>query len=421
VKNITIIAIGSRGDVQPYIALAQGLSSYGYKVKLATHEEFKYLISDEKIELFPIKLNPREILKTKEGQNLMTSRDNPIKGINNLLNLLKSYIESVMKEIWEASKNADAIIYSLLAFIANDVAEKLKIPSFCASLQPFNINREIPHFMFPESPKIISSLYNPLTYLLAEQLTWQPVRTLINKLRKDLLDLPPRNFLGSFRDINLYGTATLYGFSPIVIPKPKNWKDNIYINGYWFLETKNKFIPSKELLDFIEDGEKPIYIGFGSMSDTSSQKTTELIIKALKKTNQKAIIATGWGGLEKTDTSDNIFFVETIPHDWLFSKVSAVIHHGGSGTTAAGLKAGIPTIITPFFGDQNFWAQRCFNLGVSPKPILYKNLNLEFLINAINKVTTDDTLINRANYIGEMIRQENGVENAVKIINKYLI
>ena len=176
--------------------------------------------------------------------------------------------------------------------------------------------------------------------------------------------------------------------------------------------------PPAALLDFLQYGSPPVYIGFGSMSNRNPEQTADLVIEALTLTNQRAVLLSGWGGLQGTNMPDSIFMIDSIPHSWLFPRVSAVVHHGGASTTAAGLKAGIPSVVIPFFGDQPFWGQRVADLGVGAKPIPRKRLTAERLAKAIQEVVTNEDMRRRAMKLGKQIQTENGIESAVEIINQ---
>jgi UDP:flavonoid glycosyltransferase YjiC (YdhE family) len=210
----------------------------------------------------------------------------------------------------------------------------------------------------------------------------------------------------------------LYGFSPSVIPAPSDWSGNTHITGYWFIDETEDWQPPAALLDFLQSGSAPVYIGFGSMSNRDPEQTADLVIKALTLSNQRAILLSGWGGLQRTNLPDSIFMIDSIPHSWLFPRVSAVVHHGGASTTAAGLKAGVPSVVIPFFGDQPFWGQRVADLGVGTKPIPRKRLTAERLANAIQEVVTNEDMRQRAAKLGKQIQTENGIESAVEIFNK---
>jgi len=216
----------------------------------------------------------------------------------------------------------------------------------------------------------------------------------------------------------MYNMPILYGFSPSVIPAPSDWNGDTHITGYWFVDEADDWQPPSALLDFLQSGSPPVYIGFGSMSNRNSEQTADLVIQALALTNQRAILLSGWGGLQKTNMPDSIFMIDAIPHSWLFPRVSAVVHHGGASTTAAGLKAGVPSVVIPFFGDQPFWGQRVADLGVGSKPIPRKRLTAERLANAIQEVVTNEDLRQRAAKLGKQIQTENGIESAINIINQ---
>ncbi len=211
----------------------------------------------------------------------------------------------------------------------------------------------------------------------------------------------------------------LYGFSPTVIPKPTDWPPWIHVTGYWFLDRPSDWKPPEELVDFLKSGTPPVYIGFGSMSQIDPEEATDIVLEALRITRQRGILGTGWSGLGKADLPPEVFRIESIPHDWLFPRISVVVHHGGAGTTATGLRFGIPSIITPLFGDQFFWAKRVYALGAGPAPIPKGKISKEILANAINEALHNKNILIRAEQLGEIIRSENGIGKAVEIVEEY--
>jgi UDP:flavonoid glycosyltransferase YjiC (YdhE family) len=211
-------------------------------------------------------------------------------------------------------------------------------------------------------------------------------------------------------------SPVLYGFSPLVIPPPPDWGGNVHVTGYWFLEPAVSWTPPADLTTFLDGGPPPIYVGFGSMSSRRPEETTRLVLSALAQTGQRAVLLSGWGGLTKADLPDSVLMIHSVPHDWLFRRVAAVVHHGGAGTTAAGLRAGAPSVIIPFFGDQPFWGQRVVALGVGPEPIPRQQLTAESLAAAIEEAVTNVAMRRRAADLGEQIRAEDGVARAVEAI-----
>jgi sterol 3beta-glucosyltransferase len=212
----------------------------------------------------------------------------------------------------------------------------------------------------------------------------------------------------------------LYCYSPSIVPAASDWNNCNHVTGCWFLDREAEWQPPCELVDFLQAGPAPVYVGFGSMHSSNPQEVTEMVLQALARAKQRGILQTGRGGLSNADLPDDVFAVNSIPHDWLFPQMAAVVHHGGSGTTAAGLRAGMPTVIIPFFADQPFWGARVFELGAGPAPIPKKRLTLERLADAIRAATCDEVIRGRASALGERIRAEDGVTQAVEVLQRYL-
>jgi len=212
----------------------------------------------------------------------------------------------------------------------------------------------------------------------------------------------------------------LYCYSPAVVPKPPDWSEHAHVTGYWFLDHAPDWQPPADLVDFLESGPPPIYVGFGSMTSRDPERMSRIVLDALSQSGQRGVIATGLGGLSQSDLPDEVFMTETVPHDWLFPRMAAVVHHGGAGTTGAGLRAGVPSIIAPVSNDQPFWARRVKALGAGPAPIPHKGLTADRLAHAISVAVTDESIRKRAAELGETIRAEDGVVNAVRIINHTL-
>ncbi len=207
-----------------------------------------------------------------------------------------------------------------------------------------------------------------------------------------------------------------YCYSPAVLPKPPDWPDWVYVTGYWFLDRPPDWQPSPNLVDFLGAGPPPVYITFGSIIDRDPEALTKLVLEALDLTGQRAILDTGWGGLSNTELPEQVFQVksDSAPHDWLLPQMAAVVHHGGTGTTFAGLRAGLPSIIVPSFGETFFWGQRVADLGVGPLPIPKKHLTAKRLAAAIHTTITDKTMQARAAALGQRIQSEDGVARAVE-------
>ncbi|MBM3121917.1 MAG: glycosyltransferase family 1 protein, partial [Chloroflexi bacterium] len=194
----------------------------------------------------------------------------------------------------------------------------------------------------------------------------------------------------------------------------------IHVTGYWFLDPSEGWRPAADLLDFLNGGPPPVYIGFGSMVHRRPEEVAALVCDALQRSGLRAVWSAGWGGLASTRLPNSVFMTGSIPHAWLFPRMAAVVHHGGVGTTAAGLRAGVPSIAIPYFGDQPFWGRRIAELGVGPKPIPRSRLTADRLALALQSATTDTGMQARAARLGEAIRAEDGIGNAVRVIEESL-
>lgn len=250
------------------------------------------------------------------------------------------------------------------------------------------------------------------------QIIWQGFRSADNLTRKQVLNLPAASFWGPYNADQVHQCPILYGFSPLVIPPPSDWDTNTHVTGFWYLDQVEDWTPPPDLMEFLEAGSPPIYVGFGSMSSRKPEETADLILSALEQTKQRAVMLSGWRGLQKADLPDSVFMVDSVPFSWLFPRVAAVVHHGGAGTTAYGLRAGVPSIVVPFFADQPFWGYCVAKLGVGPKPIPRRKLTVERLAKAIQEAVKDEAMRQRAADLGSKIQAEDGVARAVAIIQQ---
>jgi sterol 3beta-glucosyltransferase len=302
-------------------------------------------------------------------------------------------------------------------FVAFALAEKLKIPLLQAYVFPFTPTREFPAALMPNAVNHFGGAVNRLSHQLFRQMMWQGARGADQLMRQNVLNLPTLPLFGPYHHPHFQQLPTLYGFSPSVISQPADWH-NAKVTGYWFLDAASDWTPPQALIDFLDKGSPPIYIGFGSMGSRKPEETANLVLQALGQTRQRAILLSGWGGMHPETLPDSVYLVDSVPHAWLLPKVAAVVHHGGAGTTAAGLRAGVPSVVIPFFGDQPFWGERVAELGVGPRPIPRKQLSVERLANAIQTVVTNQDMRQRAMTLGKKIQAEKGIANAAAVINQ---
>lgn len=420
--HITIITIGSRGDVQPYIALGRGLQSDGHVVRLATHAEFEAFVRGYGLDFAILEGNPRAVLESDTGQEWQKSGTNPLRSLQHFRRIALPLVQQLTQDCLHACQDADLVLFSVLGFYpAFSVVEKLGVPACAAYLQPLTPTRAFATYRLPPAPDWLLpgcrtgvGAYNKASYGIMEQLYWRALRDPINEARRTVLGLSPRSYPPrSIRHLHLYG------YSSYVLPAPGDWKGHNYITGYWFLEKPPGWQPSAELLHFLASGPPPVYVGFGSMNNRDAKQVTETVLEAVGATKQRAILVTGWGGLSDMALPDGVFKIESVPFDWLFPRVAAVVHHGGAGTTAEGLRAGIPSVVVPFFSDQPFWARRVFELGVAPKPIPRQKLTSSQLAEALNIAVGDTKTRASASTLGRRIRSEDGVKRAVSILRQF--
>ena len=417
--HLTIVALGSYGDVRPVVALGVGLTEAGYQVRVASFRTYTDFIQDHGLGFSPIEGDPQQTLQGQIGQGWQESGRNPIKFITTLRKLYSpESLKKALEDAVEACKGTDGVLYTALGAAGYHVAEMMGIPRLYLLLQPISRTRERPSIFIPEVN--LGPAVNWVSHHLMEQLMWQTLRAEVNHWRVESLKLPVVPFWGPFNLLYQQKDPFLFGYSEQVVPRPADIPDCHYITGYWFLQSRDDWTPPAGLERFLKDEPKPIYIGFGSMSGHVARDLVGLTIEALERSNQRAVLVGGWAGAHERDFPDRIYACDYAPHEWLFPQMAAVIHHGGAGTTAAGLRAGVPTIIIPFMGDQTFWGRRVYELGVGPEPVRRKGLTAETLAERINQALSDQNMIREAVLLGERIRQENGVEEAVKIISRYI-
>jgi UDP:flavonoid glycosyltransferase YjiC (YdhE family) len=419
--RVTIPTSGSRGDVQPYVALGAGLRGSGWDVCLATHADFEPLVRGHELDFFPLLGSGQSLQASETGDRMLQSGGNPFTFLREFARLRRPLVADLMHNCRLACRDADLILLSNTElFIGQAVAEKLRLPTVWASLQPTTPTRYRPNFLFPEKPPWLhdGGAYNLLTHWVAGEALWQLMRPAVNRARHEVLGLPPAPFVGPARQF-LSPPLSLDGYSPLVVPPASDWNARHHVTGYWFLDDGARWQPPADLAAFLAGGPPPVYVGFGSMHNRDAKEVTQLVLEALALAGQRGVLLLGWGGLRPVRGCDCAFPLESVPHDWLFPRVAAVVHHGGAGTTAAGLRAGVPSLVIPYMSDQPFWGRRVRELGVGPEPIPRKELTAERLAEGIRRAVTDPDMRRRAAALGGGIRAEDGVGRAVELLHRY--
>lgn len=412
--KIIIIAPGSRGDVQPYVALGKGLKEAGHAVSILAYQDFQNLITSYGLEFVSIGGSVETVAQSL--QSLLEQ--------GQLLKILSSMGTAAQQLACQAAlsglvacQGSDLIIGGLGGlFVGLVLSEKLGIPFVQAHLFPFTPTREFASVLIQIPQTQLTRWTNGLSHHLTRQMMWQTFRAADNKVRAQL-QLAPAPFWGP-ASLQRQSQAILYGYSPQVLSPPRDWDDCIHVTGYWFLEPPTGWEPPIDLINFLQSGPPPIYIGFGSMPSRKPGETAALVLQALALTGQRGVMSSGWGGLKPENLPETVFMIGSTPHSWLFPQMSAVVHHGGAGTTAAGLRAGIPSIVTPFFGDQPFWGQRVYALGIGPRPIARRHLTVKNLAESIHCAVLDRSIRRSAADLGKRIRAEDGVARAVAVVEQ---
>ncbi len=411
--NITIIAIGSTGDVYPAIALGLGFREEGHEVNLAANTLFKDEIKSRGLGFFPVQAMFRQSLSDDFTWSKLYKKLDPV----NFLKLRKSKLLPVMDrivcDIRYACQHSDTVFYNILALPAYYFARELGVPAFPIYLQPLSRTNRFPSPVFFSQLKIPST-FNKTSYYISEEL----LSHFFNKssyLKRKI------SFHDYFKELARVNTPVLHGFSPALSPKPDDWGSNMHITGYWFLDHNKDWTPPKALEHFLNNGSPPVCINFGSMSDPEIDWIIETIVSAVLKTERRVILLTGWSGIEKKKMfSSNIYIDNYIPHSWLFPRVCGVIHHGGAGTTAAAVRAGVPSIIVPFFFDQWFWGNRLKSLGAGARPISKKELKKETLSYLISNTLDNTMFYKKLEVLSHQVKNESGVYKAVQLFNKFI-
>ncbi|MBI5964028.1 MAG: glycosyltransferase family 1 protein [Chloroflexi bacterium] len=416
--RIAIIALGSRGDVQPYIALGRGLKKAGHAVRLIATQDFETLVKSHGLEFWSIRGNSQESIEGREWREV-SEKGNLIVIMSQLIkHALRSAIEW-LEDALIACQGMDLLITGSVGLsIGIALAEKYHLPLLQAHLIPLTPTKTFPSLGIPQTLPNLGGMFNLISHQLILLMMIRASRPMLNQARQKVLGLPRASLFDSTPASLSKGFPTLYGFSPSVVPAPADWRADNHVTGYWFLDSADDWTPPSALLNFLQAGPPPVYVGFGSMSSRNPQETADLVVNAIKKTNQRALLFSGWGGLHKKNMPDSVLMIDSTPHDWLFPRVAAVVHHGGAGTTAAGLRAGVPSIVIPFLIDQPFWGRRVYDLGVGPAPIPRRKLTADRLAQAIQEAVTNTAMRQRAAELGSKIRAEDGIANAVEVIQR---
>jgi sterol 3beta-glucosyltransferase len=415
--RISVLAHGSRGDVQPYLALALGLKRAGHIVRFAANSNFEKLATRYGLGFCPLRFDSFAFLQNQRVQAWLDS-DNPLKLALNAVRVIRPTLDHVLKDAWDACQGAEAVIYhSFTLPTGYYIGQMLDVPCLPASLYP------VPTRAHPALPlnmqHRLGGTFNLLSHQVLELLGWQVYRSSAKAFWKGNLEIP---FTGPHQQLRKKRRPVLCGYSSTVVPAPSDLPDYVYITGYWFLDAPPAWKPNPALVDFLQSGPPPVFVGFASMGNPmKAPEMTQIVLEALALAGQRGLLVAGWSGLGMGITlPDTVFVVESALYSWLLPQMAAIVHHGGAGTTGVGLAAGIPNVVIPHFSDNYFWGRRVAALGAGPEPIPRRRLSAEGLAQAITEAVSNDTMRIRAAAIGEGIQSEDGVARAVEVFHRYV-
>jgi sterol 3beta-glucosyltransferase len=404
-KTITLLASGTRGDVQPYLALGCGLRAAGYHVRLAAHDPYATWVKTCDLDFFSLGENPSDLFARAEHQNALRVGDNLLRTLRASYAYWQSarpLYAKLVQHAWHAAQDSDALVFGLPTFWAGALASARHTSGVQALMQPLTPTRAFPCPLLPIAFSL-GGAGNRLSYLFCATLMRWAWRDALNAWRKQF-HIPRAPATQST-------TPTLYGFSAHIVPRPPDYPPQHQITGFWFLPDR-AWQPPTELDSFLRAGDAPVYVGFGSATARDARGLTALLMDAQRATGLRFLLSRTLA--DETLPRASFCALGDVPHAWLFPRVRAVIHHGGAGTTAAALRAGVPQIIVPMYSDNFFWSARLFAKGVAPRPLPETKLSASALTDALASIWRDNAMQARARELSKAIAPEQGVTRAVE-------
>ncbi|WP_316782067.1 glycosyltransferase [Streptomyces sasae] len=406
---MVIFAAGSRGDVQPCLALGRALLRRGDTVRILASLRYRRLIAEAGLDLHPLPVDPVEIVESAEGQELLAGRRNPVAFIRHMDRVLRPRMMSMLEETQVGAKGADLVLAPTFSFLGLHLSEYLQVPHAVIHFQPSQPTKVFPH-PFAPAARMLGGVGNRLSFGAVDLGSWMVFRRFVNAWRRETLGLPELSRSAPFRPVRQ--APVLCAFSPTVVPRPSDWGRNVHVTGFWHHE-QPLWTPSRRLLAFLSDGPPPVYVGFGSMKTGDPEATDALVRTALRRANLRGVLPG-----DPATSEDDILVVGDTPHDWLFPRMAAVVHHGGAGTTASALRAGRPSLICPFFGDQPYWAARVHELGAGPAPLPIRKLTVAALVDRLHALTRHAPYTETALGLGRTLAAEDGVARACQVLDR---
>ncbi len=415
--HITVVAAGSRGDVQPLVALGRGLQAAGFTARIVALEPFRELVVGEGLEFVPFPGDPQRFIEERGLRSLRSGR-NVVGFLRRHRRVVEALYGPLLKSLWAALDGTDAVAFGTLTIMAYPLADARGVPRLAVPLQPITRSRAYPSLTVPQAWGRIGGAFNLATHRVNEFLYWLAVRDVVTAGLREVLGSDPFPRSGPYGRIYADDRFPfVYGISPTVFPRPVDWPSWHELTGFWFLDTDDPLPAAVE--DFLAAGPPPVYVGFGSLPEKDPAAAAMALVDGVRRTGRRTILLRGWGGLDLDEAASDVLVVDEVPHGRLFPRVAAIVHHGGAGTTAAALRAGRPQVVVPHFADQPFWAEQVRRLGVAPPPIGPRRLDADRLAAALERALSPE-VARRASEVGERIDAEDGVGRAVASITRFL-
>ncbi len=414
--RLAIPALGTRGDVQPYVELAAGLRRAGHGVVLATHEAFRPLVLHHELEFQALPGDPAAMFDAVAWDPLRISPWRPLAQLSIIHRGIGSLVDQVRPEALMAGwGDVDLVLFGPTTTFGHFIAERLGVPSVLAALTPAVATSAFPHPVL--APRLrLGRWANYASWLVGERLQHQTFQEPLRPDARRALGLPaaPRpsrpSAAGRWPPV-----PVLHGFSPWLVPRPRDWAAHVEVTGWWTGTPSADELPDA-VERFLAAGDPPLYIGFGSMPLPQPERVADIIVDALRRTGQRALVSgLRADALQRAGTSVHV--ADDLPHDRIFDRVAGVVHHGGSGTIGTGLRAGRPTLVVPFVYDQFFWGRRVELAGAGPRPVPFARLSVDDLAAALQRLADGDVRA-AARRLGERIREEDGITRAVGAIER---
>lgn len=416
--HIVMLALGSRGDVQPFVALALGLQAQGHRVTIAAAADYAPLAGAYGVAFAPLAGYVRELMNFGLVNELLDGAHNPLYFARTFLAELNPLLSTIMADCWQIAQQADLLIVSTLGlYLGLELVEKQRCPLVAVHFHPLFATPAHAHVNFPTAPAWlpVAAPYHRFTHWLGQHGFWQLLGPALNRARGTALGLPPLSRWARYRRAQA-ALPILYAYSTTVAPLPPGsaLPPTSALTGYWFLPQPPAWQPPAVLQAFLAAGPPPVVITFGSiLGGRNPDHMTGLLAAALTQSGQRGLLYRGWGDLGNIALPSTVLAIDAIPHDWLFARCAAVVHHGGAGTTAAALRAGVPSVVVPVFGDQQLWAARVHALGAGPPPLPRRQLTVDRLATAIDQVVTQPAFRAQTQRLQQALQTEDGVGAAV--------